>query len=124
MTAKKSKQQPVIIIGAGPVGLTAALTLAKQGLPSIVVEAQDDISQEGSKAVVIQRRTLEIFDDAAPGVGATIRQAGITWNIKRTYFRDRLMFSETYAETAEDELMKIVDEAARTSSGVGEEKIP
>lgn len=109
MTAKKSKQQPVIIIGAGPVGLTAALTLARQGLPSIVVEAQDDISQEGSKAVVIQRRTLEIFDDAAPGVGATIRQAGITWNIKRTYFRDRLMFSETYAETAEDELPPFVN---------------
>lgn len=97
-----SAPQPIIIVGAGPVGLTAALMLAKQGLPSIVVEAQNDISQEGSKAVVIQRRTLEIFEEAAPGVGAAIRQSGITWNIKRTYFRDKLMFSETYAETSGD----------------------
>lgn len=100
---KNANRQPVMIVGAGPVGLTAALMLAKQGLPSIVVEAQDDISQEGSKAVVIQRRTLEIFEEAAPGVGAAIRQAGITWNIKRTYFRDKLVFSETYAETAVDD---------------------
>ncbi len=96
------RHQPIIIVGAGPVGLTAALMLARQGLPSIVVEAQNDISQEGSKAVVIQRRTLEILEEAAPGVGAAIRHTGITWNIKRTYFRDKLRFSETYAETTGD----------------------
>jgi 3-(3-hydroxy-phenyl)propionate hydroxylase len=106
---KKNTPSPVLIIGAGPVGLTAALMLAKQGLPSIVVEAQNDISQEGSKAVVIQRRTLEIFEEAAPGVGAAIRQAGITWNIKRTYFRDKLMFSEEYADTAGDALPPFVN---------------
>lgn len=106
---KTVRHRPVVIVGAGPVGLTAALMLAKQGLPSVVVEAQDDISVEGSKAVVIQRRTLEIFDEAAPGVGAAIRQAGITWNIKRTYFRDKLMFSETYAKTADDALPPFVN---------------
>lgn len=110
-TAKRKKDvhAPIIIVGAGPVGLTAALMLAKQGLPSIVVEAQNDISQEGSKAVVIQRRTLEIFEEAAPGVGAAIRQAGITWNIKRTYYRDKLMFSEEYADTAADALPPFVN---------------
>lgn len=106
---KQRKNMPIIIVGAGPVGLSAALCLAKQGLPCIVVEAQNDISHEGSKAVVIQRRTLEVFEWAVPGLGAKIRRAGITWNIKRTYFRDKLMFSETYADIAADDLPPFVN---------------
>ncbi len=105
----KQQSQQILIIGAGPVGLSAALCLAKQGLRCVVVEAGRNISHEGSKAVVIQRRTMEIFEWAAPGVGAKIRQAGITWNIKRTYFRDKLMFSETYADTAAGDLPPFVN---------------
>lgn len=93
--------QPIVIVGAGPVGLTAALSLARQGIPCVLLEAQDDISTEGSKALVIQRPTIEIFDWAAPGIGGAISASGITWNVKRTYFRDKLMFSESYAETTE-----------------------
>ena len=95
---------PVVVVGAGPVGLTVALSLAKQGWPAVVVEARDGISDEGSKALVIQSRTLELLDWAAPGVGIAIRQAGVTWNIKRTYYRDRLMFSEHYADSVTDSL--------------------
>lgn len=93
--------QPIVIVGAGPVGLTAALSLARQGIPCVVLETRDGISTEGSRAVVIQRRTIELFDWAAPGIGHTISAAGITWNVKRTYFRDKLMFSESYAEAAD-----------------------
>ena len=100
---------PVVVVGAGPVGLTVALSLAKQGWPAVVVEARDGISDEGSKALVIQRRTLELLDWAAPGVGTTIRQAGVTWNIKRTYYRDRLMFSEHYADSVTDSLPPFVN---------------
>jgi len=100
---------PVVVVGAGPVGLTVALSLAKQGLPAVVVEAREGISDEGSKALVIQRRTLELLDWAAPGVGTTIRQAGVTWNIKRTYYRDRLMFSEHYADSVTDSLPPFVN---------------
>ncbi|MGI9081728.1 MAG: FAD-dependent oxidoreductase, partial [Thermoleophilaceae bacterium] len=37
------KDQPTLIIGAGPAGLTAGYLLAKQGLPVIVFEAEDQV---------------------------------------------------------------------------------
>ena len=37
------KEQPTLILGAGPAGLTAGYLLAKQGLPVIVFEAEDQV---------------------------------------------------------------------------------
>jgi 3-(3-hydroxy-phenyl)propionate hydroxylase len=44
------EQTPVLIVGAGPVGLVAALTLARYGVKSIVVE-QKDTFNDGSRAI-------------------------------------------------------------------------
>src|SRR5262245_40758674 len=35
---------PVLIVGAGPAGLTAAVTLARHGIESLVVERRPDLS--------------------------------------------------------------------------------
>lgn len=51
---------PVVIVGAGPVGLSLALGLARQGVRSIVLE-KNTTTSELSKAPGIQLRTLEIF---------------------------------------------------------------
>ena len=40
---RASRTQPTLIIGAGPAGLTAGYLLAKQGLPVIVFEAEDQV---------------------------------------------------------------------------------
>ena len=37
------KEQPTLILGAGPAGLTAGYLLAKQGLPVILFEAEDQV---------------------------------------------------------------------------------
>jgi 3-(3-hydroxy-phenyl)propionate hydroxylase len=92
----KHAGKPVIIVGAGPVGLAAALCLARQGVPSLVLEAKPDISHEGSRAIVVQRPTLDIFEHGAPGIGWELAALGTTWTIKRTYYRNRLLFSEQY----------------------------
>lgn len=54
-------EQPlIVIVGAGPVGLTLGLGLARLGIRSIILD-QDDKLSEGSRAICIQRHTLEIF---------------------------------------------------------------
>jgi 2-polyprenyl-6-methoxyphenol hydroxylase-like FAD-dependent oxidoreductase len=106
MTAPATR---TIIVGAGPVGLTAALCLARHGLPSLVLEAKPGISEEGSRAIVVQRPTLEAFEQAAPGVERALVKLGTTWTIKRTYYRGRLMFSEEYPSALGGELPTFVN---------------
>lgn len=50
----------VLIVGAGPVGLTMALCLAKQGIATIIVEKHPGITNH-PKARGINTRTMEIF---------------------------------------------------------------
>lgn len=51
---------PVVIIGAGPVGLTTALGLAHYGVPFIVLEEDDELSLD-TKAGTVLTRTLEVL---------------------------------------------------------------
>lgn len=92
----------VLIVGAGPVGLTTSLLLAKQGIASTILQRGPDILRTGSRAIVLLRDTLRAFDAAAPGTGARLAARGITWRVKRTYHEDRLLFSETYPESSEE----------------------
>jgi 2-polyprenyl-6-methoxyphenol hydroxylase-like FAD-dependent oxidoreductase len=59
----------VLIVGAGPTGLTLACELARRGIPFRLVEAAAG-PQPGSRGKGIQPRTLEVFDDL--GIGARV----------------------------------------------------
>ncbi len=63
----------VLIVGAGPTGLTLALDLARRGISFHLIEAAI-APFEGSRGKGIQPRTLEIFDDL--GVIGAILAAG------------------------------------------------
>lgn len=54
---------PYLIIGAGPVGLTAARLLSNSGVKCVVVERRDG-PQRNPAAHVVNARTLEIFRQA------------------------------------------------------------
>ena len=55
--------KPVLIVGAGPVGLTAALELARHGVAVRIVD-KAPARTDKSKALVLWSRSLELFDDA------------------------------------------------------------
>ena len=54
-------RRPVVVVGAGPVGLALAIDLAQRGIPVTVLDNDDRLST-GSRAICFAKRTLEIFD--------------------------------------------------------------
>lgn len=52
----------VLIVGAGPTGLTLAVELARSGVPFRLIEAELG-ARRGSRGKGVQPRTLEIFED-------------------------------------------------------------
>lgn len=81
---------PVVIVGAGPVGLAAAIDLALRGVRVIVIDDNDVVSV-GSRAICWSKRTLEILDRL--GVGERFVEKGVTWKVGRVHHRDRLLYS-------------------------------
>ena len=88
--AAAAAEASVVIVGAGPVGLTAALDLARRGVRSVLLDEDDTVS-EGSRAICWAKRTLEIYGRL--GLGARFLAHGVTWNTGRVFFRDREAYS-------------------------------
>ena len=80
---------PVIVAGAGPVGLTAAIDLALHGIDVLVLDEDDTVSV-GSRAICWSKRTLEILDRL--GCGDRLVQKGVSWNVGRVFFRDEQVY--------------------------------
>jgi len=66
---------PVLIIGAGPVGLTMAMDLAQRGIDVVVVETRHRGEPPNVKCNHVSARTMEIFRRL--GVAQTIRSSGL-----------------------------------------------
>ena len=90
LKAGSGARRPVVIVGAGPVGLAAAIDLALQGIASVVLDDNDVVSV-GSRAICWAKRTLEIFDRL--GVGEHMVAKGVTWKVGRVFHRDRELYS-------------------------------
>jgi len=83
-------RHPVIVVGAGPVGLSAAIDLAQQGVPVVLLD-DDCALSTGSRAICFAKRTLEIFDRF--GCGQRMVDKGVSWNVGRVFFRDEQVYS-------------------------------
>ena len=77
---------PIVVVGAGPVGLTLALDLAQRGRP-VVVLSQFDFISGGSKAICFAKRTLDIWNRL--GVGQRMVDKGVIWNVGKVFRGDR-----------------------------------
>ncbi|MCV6622237.1 MAG: FAD-dependent oxidoreductase [Cellvibrionaceae bacterium] len=83
------KRHPVVIIGAGPIGLTAALECAAQGIPTVVLDDNNTVSI-GSRAVCYAKRPLEIWDRL--GVASPMVEKGISWQVGKVFFKEKLAY--------------------------------
>ena len=82
-------RQKVVIVGAGPVGLTAALELARHGVPCVVLESELQVS-EGSRAIVFTRRSMEILQQV--GVARRVTENGLPWRHGNSIYQGQRVF--------------------------------
>ena len=85
----KPVEYPVVIIGAGPVGLTLAIDLKLRGIECVLLDDQDRIG-EGSRAICFAKRTLEIWDRL--GCAAPMLEKGVRWNIGKVFQGEDLLY--------------------------------
>jgi 3-(3-hydroxy-phenyl)propionate hydroxylase len=74
----------ILISGAGPVGYTTALNLARRGVPFTLLEAGDEIFDD-PRAGTIHPPTLEMFEES--GVTKTMMEQGFI--VSNYHYRDR-----------------------------------
>jgi len=86
---------PTVIVGAGPVGLVAALDLASKGRASVVIDRRSNLS-DGSRAICWAKRSLEIMDRVGRDLGLELGQAlvdkGVTWRKGKVFFDTREIY--------------------------------
>ena len=89
MHAQTPEHHPVVVIGAGPAGLSLAIDLAQRGQRVLLLDNDHSLST-GSRAICFAKRTLEIFDRL--GVGDAMCAKGVRWNVGKVFFKDALVY--------------------------------
>ncbi|MEF7613851.1 FAD-dependent oxidoreductase [Aquincola sp. MAHUQ-54] len=83
-------RRPVVVVGAGPVGLSLAIDLAQQGVPVVLLDDSNALST-GSRAICFAKRTLEIFDRL--GCGRRMLDKGVSWKVGRVFLKDEPVYA-------------------------------
>ncbi len=81
--------EPVLIVGAGPVGLSTALLLARHGVRCVVIEAEQQVCS-GSRAIAFTRRSLEILQQT--GAHTAFDAIGLPWGCGNSFYRGKQVF--------------------------------
>jgi 3-(3-hydroxy-phenyl)propionate hydroxylase len=87
--ARKPPRHKVVIVGAGLVGLTAAIDLGLKGIPVVVIDEDDTVSL-GSRSICQAKRTLEIWDRL--GCADPMLEKGVTWQKGKIFFGDKTVY--------------------------------
>lgn len=93
---------PVAIVGAGPIGLVTALDLARFGVPSVILEQEQQVSH-GSRAIVLTRRSMEILQQL--GLHEPFLAKGLQWSHGRSFFRGREVYRMVMPHDPDDRFL-------------------
>jgi 3-(3-hydroxy-phenyl)propionate hydroxylase len=97
---------PVVIAGAGPIGLVTALELARHGVRSVVLESERQVS-EGSRAIVFTRRSMEILQQV--GVAHRVSQNGLPWRFGNSFYKGQRVFRMEAPHDADDRFFPMIN---------------
>jgi 2-polyprenyl-6-methoxyphenol hydroxylase-like FAD-dependent oxidoreductase len=103
----------VIIVGAGPVGLTAAMLLAERGIPVLILEADAAISDD-LRASTFHPPTLDML--APFGLTAKLIEQGLicpTWQIRMHATGDKAVFDLSHISDFSDHPYRLQCEQAK-----------
>src|SRR5213080_1478139 len=82
-------EHAVVVVGAGPVGLSLAVDLAQRGQSVVLLDDADRIG-EGSRAICFSKRSLEYWDRL--GVGSRMVDKGVVWSVGRIFHGASLLY--------------------------------
>jgi 3-(3-hydroxy-phenyl)propionate hydroxylase len=88
-TGADMPEYPVVVVGAGPVGLSLAIDLAQRGQSVLLLDDADRIG-EGSRAICFSKRALEFWDRL--GVGQRMVDKGVVWKVGKIFHGASLLY--------------------------------
>lgn len=86
----------VAIVGAGPVGMVAALALAREGIRSVLIESKSTFN-DGSRAICIARQSFHILQSL--GALEPFLAKALGWTTGRSFYRGRQILEFTMPDS-------------------------
>ena len=80
----RNSSYPVVVVGAGLAGLTAACDLAQRGIAVLLIDEDDTVGVRGasSRGICYAQKSLEIFERL--GTYSKIEAKGVQWSVGKT----------------------------------------
>lgn len=100
------RRHPLVIVGAGPIGLTLALDCASRGIATVVLDDNNSVSV-GSRAVCYAKRTLEVWNRL--GVVDPLLAQGVSWQLGKVFFRDQLAYQFDLLPEAQHQMPAMIN---------------
>src|SRR5258707_12103210 len=82
-------EHSVVVVGAGPVGLSLAIDLAQRGQGVVLLDDADRIG-EGSRAICLSKRSLEFWERL--GIGQRMGDKGVVWSVGKIFHGASLLY--------------------------------
>src|SRR5690606_25994080 len=81
-------RHPVVVVGAGPIGLVLAIQLSLHGVRCVLLESEAQVSG-GSRALALTKRSMEIMEQC--GVAEAFLQDALLWREGYSFYNNRVV---------------------------------